>query len=283
MSLDDQLRAVLNEEAEMRTALPPDVQGLISGGQARRRRRNAVWAGGCVLAAVLAAGGVYGVVQLGGDADSAGEIANRPTPQPLPDIGGVIAIDPGTYLAPAGDYVVAPYTVTVPAGWETQDGASVGKHGDQEGAIGVDAFALDKIRLTDDTCHGPGNLGLPVVSTARLVAGLRAQGSGLLVSDPVADTVAGLPATRIDVDYPGSQPLKNCRLAENVPGVEQGALQVWSGWLVMYPAESASVYVVDMGDRAQLFVSRTAAGASAADRAELQSVLDSIRFQTGAE
>ena len=94
--------------------------------------------------------------------------------------------------------------------------------------------------------------------------------------------MGGHPATRIDLDYPGSKPLSNCRLS-TTPGIEPGVLQVWSGYFVLFPAESASVYVVDVGGRAQVFVTRTRDDASAADRAELQSILDSIRFQTGAE
>jgi len=283
MTLDDQLRSVLHEEADLRIAAPPDVPGLIRGGRARRRRRHGVLAGGAVLAAVIAAGGVYGLAQLGGDADSAGEIAVRPTPHALPDIGGAVALDPGTYEVPAGVNVVAPYTVTVPAGWVTQYGNSVGKHMDKRSGTGIEPFVLDRIRLTDDACNGPEALGMTQSSTTGLVAGLRAQGSGPRVTDPVAATVGGLPATRFDLGYPGSEPLRNCRLAENVPDVERGALQIWSGYLVMYPAESASVYVVDVGGRSQVLVAHTADDASAADRAELQSILDSISFQTGAD
>jgi hypothetical protein len=281
MSLDDQLRAVLNEEAEMRTALPPDVQRLISGGQARRRRRNAVWVGGTVLAAVLAAGGVYGFVQLGGDADSVAPITKVPSPQPLPDIGGAIAIDPGTYVVPAGDNVVAPYTVTVPAGWQSQYGDGLAKNTTQ-GETVLEPFVLDRIRLTDDACTGPQTLGAAQSSVAGLVAALRAQGSGPTVGDPVAATVGGLAATRFELDYPGSQPLKHCRLSENVPGEEKGTLQIWSGWLVMHPTETASVYVVDVGGKAQVIVTRTRDSAATADRAELQSLLDSISFRRGA-
>jgi hypothetical protein len=281
MNLDDQLRAVLNQEADMRTATPPDVPGLISGGQARRRRRNALWAGGSVLAVVIAAGGVYGVAQLGDDADSVSQITHQPTPQPLPDTDALAA---GTYAVDVDtreNDVVAPYTVTVPAGWQAHNGDELGKYSDQPGALVIDAFALDSIRLTDDTCHGDETLGAPQASTAGLVAGLRAQGSGLRVSEPVADTVGGLSATRIDLGYPGSKPLSNCRLSAEPSVIEPGVLQVWSGYFVLFPAESASAYVVDVGGREQVFVTRTRDDASAADRAELQSILDSIRFETG--
>jgi hypothetical protein len=266
----------------MRTAAPPDVPGLISGGRTRRRRRNAAWTAGGILAAVIAAGGVYGVAQLGGDDDAATLITKQPTPQPVPDASEPVAIEPGTYLVPEGDHVVAPYTITVPAGWTAQHGIDIGKHQDRQRAIAIQPFVLDQIRLTDDTCHGEETLGASQTSAASLVAGLRAQDSGLRVSDPVPDTVGGREATRVDLDYPGTTPLPDCRLS-NTSGSGPGWLQIWSGYFVMQPAATASVYVVDVGDRAQVFVTPTRDGASDADRAELQSILGSISFQTGAK
>lgn len=282
MTLDDQLRAVLNEEADVRTATQPDVQRLIRGGRARRRRRNAVWAGGAVLAAVVAVGGGYGVAQLG-DADAGSLITDQPTLQPLPDSDEPVAIEAGTYVVAArSDAVVTPYTITVPAGWEAQHGLTVGKNGDEQGGLHLDAFVLDRIRLTDNACTGPDTLGAELNGAAGLVRGLRAQASGPRVGDPVATVVGGRPAIRIDLDYPAGRALSNCRLSVEDPGLGEGVLQVWFGYFVLAPAESANVYVVELGGGAQVFVTRTADDASATDRAELQSILDSISFQTGA-
>ena len=94
MNLGEQLRAALNLEAEMQTVPRPDVDTLIRGGRVRRRRRNATRLGGVAAAAVLVAGGVYGLTQidLGGAANS--EPASTPTAtsqtratQSLPDDG----------------------------------------------------------------------------------------------------------------------------------------------------------------------------------------------------
>jgi hypothetical protein len=168
----------------------------------------------------------------------------------------------------------------VPTGWQARDGDELSKG--QEGSLVIDAFALDKIRLADDTCRGGETFGAPQTSVNGLMAGLRAQGSGLRVSDPVAATVGGLAATRIDLAYPAARPLPNCRASAS-SAVQPGALQVWTGYFVLFPSESARVYVVEVDGRAQMFLTKTPDDASAADRAELQSILDSISFRTEAQ
>lgn len=283
MTLDDQLRAVLNEEAVVRTAAQPDVQRLIRGGRARRRRRTAAWTGGAALAVVFAVGGGYGVAQLA-ETDASGLVTDHPTPQPLPSTDEPAAIEAGTHVVPArSDAVVTSYTITVPGGWDAQHGVTVGKNPEGPGRISLDAFVLDRIRLTDDACTGPDTLGAELNGVADLVRGLRAQASGPRVADPVEATVGGLPAIRIDLAYPTGHALSNCRLSVADPGQGEGVLQVWFGYFVLAPHEIASVYVVELDGGAQVFVTRTADDASAADRAELASVLDSISFRTGAQ
>ena len=70
----------------MQNATRPDVDKLISGGQARKRRRNAMRAGGAAVAVVLVGGGVYAVTQLdGGDAGSTGTPPRRSDVAPSGD------------------------------------------------------------------------------------------------------------------------------------------------------------------------------------------------------
>ena len=279
MSLDEQLKAALNEEAEVRTGAPPDVHGLIRGGQARRRRRNAVWAGGGVLAAVIAAGGLYGVAQLvDDDAGSAGVIADQPTPLSLPRSDAGVPIESGTYLVPAGNGEVAPYTVTVPEGWTVAYGDTLAKHWEEPGAIEIATFALDEIELFDDACNGPQTLGTTQSSVEGLVTGLRRQASGPRVGDPVAITLGGLPAQRFELSLPEDQPRTGCRLTG-------GGLQVWRSlgddhFVLVEGDERASVYVVDVAGRPQVFVTKSGSEISPGDRAELESILGSIRFDS---
>jgi hypothetical protein len=63
MNIDQQLRAALSQEAEMKTAPAPDVDRLIIGGKVRQRRRNRTRVGVAAAVAVLVAGGAYGVTK----------------------------------------------------------------------------------------------------------------------------------------------------------------------------------------------------------------------------
>ena len=60
-------------------------------------------------------------------------------------------------------------------------------------------------------------------------------------------------------------------------------LQIWysapvDDYFVLLPDGTASVYVLDVEGKRTVFITQYRAGATAAERAELQTVLDSIRF-----
>jgi hypothetical protein len=107
MTLDDELRVALNQEADMQVTTGPDVDRLIVGGRARRRRRHLTRAGGSVLAVALVAGGAYGVTQIDrSDAGSTG-VAERETVTPEPSGAAappVLAVDPGPKDLEPGTY-----------------------------------------------------------------------------------------------------------------------------------------------------------------------------------
>jgi len=99
MTLDEQLRAALNQEADMVQAPAPDVDRLISGGTVRRRRRTATRLGvAAAVVAVLVGGGVYAATQL--ESDSAVEPAqppSTPTPSVYRDTDGGLMDPDSTY------------------------------------------------------------------------------------------------------------------------------------------------------------------------------------------
>ena len=91
MSLDDQLRVVLNEEAELRSVPRPDVAALITGGRARRRRRLAERGGLAAAAIVLIGATAYGVAQVDPQhVDTAPDRAGTPSGKPLPSSAGTM-------------------------------------------------------------------------------------------------------------------------------------------------------------------------------------------------
>ena len=203
--------------------------------------------------------------------------ADSLSPKAFPEDDEPVAVEAGTYLvsgAVAGsDSALAGYTVTVPDGWTGDSGGDLKKDEDTPQGIGVSPWALDEIGVFEEACRGDlGDPGLAPASVAELVSALRAQKSGPIVSDPVATTLGGLPATRVDLDYPDRMARAHCRAGT-------GQLQVWGTYFVFFPNHTASLYVVGVAGQSLLLLVDTADGASVADRAEVQSILDSIRFE----
>jgi hypothetical protein len=109
MNLDEQLRTVLGEEADMRAVPRPDIDGLIQGGRVRRRRRNVTRLGAAAAAVVLLGGTAYGVARTAlDDPRSVPEFVDQPDEAPdaspsaapprYPGTGGIIEV--GSYWVP---------------------------------------------------------------------------------------------------------------------------------------------------------------------------------------
>ncbi len=149
MNFGDQLRDVLDQEADMVNTTRPDVERLIVGGQTRKRSRTRAQAGGAVAAVVLLGGGLFGLSQL--DRDDAGspgpadqptttpEPSGATTPPTLADEATADFLEAGTYRVLVGDgstgaEIEADLTVAG-AGWSAgnfptvQDAESVGGFG----------------------------------------------------------------------------------------------------------------------------------------------------------
>lgn len=120
MNLEEELRAVLGQEAEMLTTPTPDIEAMVDGGETRLRRRNTKRMGLAAAAVLVVGGGIYGAVQLGDNGDPGTAVVNRPsppvevtTPQFWPDTE---AVEAGTYRtgvgrAEDGSRIVADFTI----------------------------------------------------------------------------------------------------------------------------------------------------------------------------
>ena len=226
------------------------------------------------------------LVFLAGCSGDSGTDADAPTPQAEPSEVRTIEvvsdeptyIEAGTYRMPSSAWSVVDYTVTFPVGWTVQYGHVFGKNADEEDELGWYSVVVDEIFT--DACHGEGIATRVGPEVDDLVTALRRQ-KGSKVSRPMAATVGGVPATRVDLTVPRNLDLTDCRLAED--GIE--GIQVWYAaaadkYLVVGPDSPVSVYVLEVEGRRQVFLTQHRRLSSEGDLAQMQSVLDSIRIES---
>jgi hypothetical protein len=233
---------------------------------------------GLLLAAGLA--GCGGASDVSGEPESSASAAPSSTIRSMPggdtgDGGAHVPIESGTYLIPSSAWSVTDFTVTFPEGWTVQYGHVFAQHADTD-EFGFYAVVVDEIYA--DACRGDrGDVVTVGPGVQDLVDALLEQ-PGPAKRGPVDTALGGYPATRIDLSLPRRLQHRDCFLG---PGT---GVQVWYSepadkYFVLLPDAVASVYVVDVDGRRQVFLAQVGNPRSAADRAELQKVLDSIRFE----
>lgn len=131
---------------------PPDIDGMIGGGLARRRRRNAVRAGVAAVAVLALGGGGYAATQLGdGDTETGPSVVDEPSVAPSdaaerpPTCRTDVAVELGTCRR----FVASDESVAVEAdltfgaeGWESGDHPVLAFDGDWGGATVYQATRL---------------------------------------------------------------------------------------------------------------------------------------------
>ncbi len=176
MSLDEELRAVLGQEAGMRYAERlPDVGALISGGRVRRRRRNAARVGVGVLAAAVIGGGAYGVAQVGRE-DARPPATDHPT-EPTATSGSAVPryrdtdqgpLPPGTYRMFVGVGESGPIEADITfagRGWGASNHPVIF---DDPFAAGVGVYQVEDV-ARGSGCHGDERL-TPAAETPNALA-----------------------------------------------------------------------------------------------------------------
>jgi hypothetical protein len=241
-----------------------------------RLSRRSVAAGAALVLVAFLAG-------CGGDSDgppAAASTRSSDTARTIPkwdaaDGDVPVAIEPGTYAIPRSPWSVTDFTVTFPVGWTVQYGHVYGSNTEKADELGFYPVVVDEIYA--DSCAPENEATRPVgPGVDDLITALREQAGGAAVSEPVRTTLGGHAATRIDLEIPTHVDVARCRMAPV-------GLQIWYSepadkYFVLLDDATASVYVVDVDGKRQVFLIQVGNSASADDRAELQTVLDSIRI-----
>lgn len=225
MSLDDELRSAFTREAQSRVAPPPDPEGLVRGGRARRRRRTLQRAGAGAAAAVLIGAGGYGV-SAWGPAPGPG-VASRPsvaTTGPTTPASEQVRprLEPGTYrrfvgYAATGPRIEASFTVDGDT-WIGGDFPLAGeRHGSVFAGIGV---YQPRALAAGDGCRDQPTTATVGSSPRRLAAQLAQLPRSTVLEAPAATRAFGRDGfhlrLRIAVECPGYY-----RVAES-PAGERG-------------------------------------------------------------
>lgn len=198
----------------------------------------------------------------GAPASTALPVSDDPTP-----------IAAGTYRMPQDKWAVTDYSVTIPDGWTIQYGHLFGKRADTPAEFGFYAITVDEVFSNPCVIPSPAVPVGPGVD-ALVTALVEQPGPGF--SDPVETTLGGHPAVRVDLVVPK-------RWTECPSLDDRVGLRIWYS----EPADknllttldgTTSVYVLEFPGGRQVFVVSWRDATTDAERAELQRVLDSIRF-----
>ena len=190
--------------------------------------------------------------------------------------GTPIPLEPGGYVMRKSAWAVETFWVTFPKGWAVQYGHVFARHPDQADEFGFYPVVVDEIYA--DPCQGErGDVVTVGPAVNDLVDALLEQ-PGTAKRGPVKTRFGNYPAVRIDLSIPPRMLRKDCFIG---PGT---GLQIWHSeptdkYFVLLPDAVARVYVVDVVGWRQVFVAQVSNSTSPDDRAELQTVLDSILIE----
>ncbi len=181
----------------------------------------------------------------------------------------------GTYYLDDRTYTNARrLTFTVPAGWTTEEYGELYKERGETGEVKFITWVLTHV--FSDVCQW-GTLVDVGTTVDELVTALRQQ-DDRVASAPTSVTLGGFPAKRLTLTVPADLDAATCT---------NGVLRYWpapgpdlsDGDCCAPPGSTDWVYIVDVAGNRLVVVARHHAGSSAADRAELRGIVDSIDIQ----
>lgn len=198
----------------------------------------------------------------------------------VPEFPGVSDdVAPGTYLWRAGAATPADITFTVPAGWMSRY-AIPHKDRGGPGEIAIGNWIIANVYA--DPCQWQGSLLDPAVGPTvdDLATALVAQ-KGRNATAPTDVTLGGYPAKRVELSIPADLDRATC---------DGGVIRTWEAPredsfldnetqnLGMHPGQLNVVYIVDVNGERLVIDTWHMPGTSAADLAELEAILASMRI-----
>ena len=192
------------------------------------------------------------------------------TSPPNPPVSG--AIEPGTYLVRS--YTQTPFKVTVPSGWNVQQGMlATGDFFNERAAVLLRPWIVTHVYA--DACRWQGSMKPVGPTKAALVTALTEQTTNNS-NGPVDVKLGGLDAVRFVLPVPTTFDVSSCNDGYLRPFPGPNADEGLSP--PMFAGSITTLYVVETAGKATAIQAARYEGSSAADVAELQAVLDSIVF-----
>ena len=223
-----------------------------------------------------------GAVWLGGPPGIGGPSPTpSPTPSPLPyPTSGLV--EPGSYVLELPG--VPAITLTVPAGWEFGGAGGPVKNDGTARALGLSSWIVGNIYA--DPCQwGDGLLEPPVGTSVDDLADALAKQPMRNGTTPTAVTVDGYDGKYLELTIPADLDFATCSKVPGASASTPGAFVSWVGPAgddymgFAGPGSHDRVWILDV-DGVRLVLDATDfPQATAADRAELQSIIDSIQIQ----
>ena len=189
---------------------------------------------------------------------------------PLPAAG---EIEPGRYFIEKGPWTPTTFAFTLPAGWFAQNGGqTISKHPDESGREVSWSVSIVE-RLFKDPCGANATIDVGPSADDLVDALLALPGSQ--AEEPFFFAVGRRPGKRIDLTVPADVDLDACD-----PPI---GLQIWldknaGKYLVIGPEATSRVYSVDADHGRFVVVASVNKTAADADIAEMDTIMDSIRF-----
>jgi hypothetical protein len=211
-----------------------------------------------------------------------------PSPTAMAFHDGVLV--PGTYVSrPYSPRSQVRFTFTVPAGWEASGDVRVFPTDVGPGAPDGMAFAILGVGdLYSDPCNGTAG-DLPTgTSVDGLVNALVAQ-TAYGVSTPTAISLGGFSGKRLDLQLPSDVDFSTCKNGGGDPAAPRAGIGGYFVWESATPG-APNIYAQGPGNRFHLWIldvdgaravvmTHDYAGTSAANRAALQGIVDSVQVQ----